>query len=109
MTHMQKPPPPGQGFLYGEASSQPVFAGANTLNDTNLNNGFYYSNYSRQQGQLVSGLVLFGVFLFLNLWQYTTEYLFWQISRIGTLTIVAHVNNLELVIISRPFYLPTIM
>ncbi len=22
MTHMQKPPPPGQGFLYGEASNQ---------------------------------------------------------------------------------------
>ncbi|GEM_PF-4908051 len=25
----RKPPPPGQGFLYGEASSQPVFAGIN--------------------------------------------------------------------------------
>jgi len=29
---MPKPPPPGQGFLYGEASSQPVFAGSSTHN-----------------------------------------------------------------------------
>ncbi|GEM_PF-6408893 len=68
MTHMQKPPP-GQGFLYGEASNQPVFAGSNIHQQLQQDNIYkVYTNNSNHfhanKGSLrIRGRFFVGVFV----------------------------------------------
>ncbi len=108
MTHMQKPPPPGQGFLYGEASSQPTFAGSNTSDLYTFNRMKYHKNYLRQQGRsAVKRAVLCWRFCFGGYGQQYT----WgrRVCQAVVSNVVNQVNNLESVAISHPFYLPAVV
>ncbi|GEM_PF-2911601 len=113
MIHMQKPPPPGQGFLYGEASNQPAFAGSNihdNLVQNKVNNHHKYSNhFHANKGQ--SANTRAGLCWRFCFGGYGKQYT-WsrRICQAVVSNVVAYVNfqmnSLELVVISRPFSLP---